>query len=156
MKKQLQLTFLFLFLYNICYAAQPTMSQLRQLFEKSTKEESYCQQMIELLETYNEKMPLFYGYLGSAKVLMAEHSFNPLQKLSYFNDGKQILEKAISVDPNNLELRFLRYSIQNNAPFFLNYNDMLEVDREFLINNMEKVNDPELKNIVTKYLKSVQ
>src|SRR5690606_38975071 len=153
MKKALIITFLILCSNKINFAASPTLVELRSLFEKSTREEKYCLELIQLLEPFDEDSPLLYGYKGSAKVLMAEHRFNPLTKLSYFNEGTQILEKAILRAPQNVELRFLRYSIQSNAPFFLNYDVNLEMDKQFLKEKLPDIEDKHLQNIITVYLK---
>lgn len=86
-------------------------------------------------------------------MLMAKYVFNPFSKFSYFKKGKNMLEKAVHADKNNIELRFLRYTIQTNIPAFLGYNDDLETDRLFLKQSLANVKEPELKKIITTYLK---
>ena len=57
-----------------------------------------------------------------------------------------MLEKAISSDPNNLELRFLRYCVQINTPKFLNYNEDLKSDSLFITSQLES--NVELKSFI--------
>jgi hypothetical protein len=94
------------------------------------------------------------GYRACATMLMAKHVFNPFSKLSYFKRGRDILEKAIKADRDNIELRFLRYTIQTNVPAFLNYDQFKELDRLFLVNSISKLNDQKLKKIIIAYLKT--
>lgn len=93
------------------------------------------------------------GYRAGATMLMAKHSLNPFNKLSYFKKGKTMLEKAIQAENNNVELRFLRYTIQTNVPSFLGYSSELIKDRSFLQQSVAGVRDAELKKIITAYLK---
>lgn len=74
--------------------------------------------------------------------MYAEMVDGPYDKLSTFNQGKNLLEKAISKAPQNAELRFLRFSVQDNVPWIVNYSDQLEEDAAFLLNviKSKKVN----------------
>lgn len=86
-------------------------------------------------------------------MLMAKHVINPFSKLSYFKKGRIMLEKAINTDKNNVELRFLRYTIQTSVPAFLNYSQDKKQDKEFLISSLVSLEDHELKQAINNYLK---
>src|SRR5690606_31497226 len=68
---------------------------------------------------------------------------NFFAKLSYFNKGKKMLESAIAANKESVELRFLRFMVQANAPIFLNYTANIETDKAFILTNI--ANMPELK-----------
>ena len=136
-----------------CYASYEDVENIRMLFHKAQTSEKACLELIDRLEPYNESNNvLFMGYRASAVMLMAKHVFNPFSKLSNFKKGKEILERAIKSDLDNIELRFLRYTIQTNVPFFLNYNQYKEIDRLFLVNSLINLHDQKLKRIITSYL----
>ena len=63
-----------------------------------------------------------------------------------------MLEKAIEFDQKNVELRFLRYTIQTNVPSFLNYSEDKERDKLFLVQSLNSLKDQKLKNIISNYL----
>ncbi|MBC7758331.1 MAG: hypothetical protein H7069_05710 [Phormidesmis sp. FL-bin-119] len=135
-------------------AKDPSLSSIRLKFHNSTTSEKVCKDLIKQLEPYNEKNnPLLLGYKGGAIMLMATHVVNPFSKLSYFKKGRIALEKAIQADKNNVELRFLRYTVQTNIPSFLGYSSHLEKDREFLKESLNGIKDNDLKKIITSYLK---
>lgn len=142
-------------LSDLYYTANiPSINSVRQKFRNSTSSEQICKDLIKQLEPYNEKNnPLFFGYKGGATMLMATHVFNPFSKFSYFKKGRIILEKAIQADKNNVELRFLRYTVQTNAPSFLGYSSDIEKDLIFLNESISGVKDNELKKIIASYLK---
>ena len=65
-----------------------------------------------------------------------------------------MLEKAITADKNNIELRFLRLAAQANTPSFLGYNDKISSDRSFLLNSVSTLTDTILKKTIVLYLRS--
>lgn len=72
------------------------------------------------------------AYFGVATAMYAELVSNPADKLNYFSNGKELIEKAIANDYWNEELRFLRYSVQDKAPWMLQYHDKLEEDSYYI------------------------
>lgn len=126
---------------------------VRNLFQKAASHEAACKQLIRLLGPYDEKNSLLLGYKGSGTMMMAKHVFSPISKLSYFKNGKQMLESAINSDNENFELRFLRFVAQTNMPSFLGYNNDIENDKEFILNYYSHIKDAELKEYVLPSLK---
>ena len=72
------------------------------------------------------------GFLGAMTMKKAGIGGNPFYKLYLFKKGHELLEDAIKADPDNIEFRFLRLMIQENAPGFLGYNDSEEKDSEYI------------------------
>lgn len=85
------------------------------------------------------------GYQSIALMLEAKKSFSPFEKLKYFNEGKELLELTIAHDRFNLELRFLRFCVQTNLPFYLGYSGNIGSDKEFIIKNWCSLKDADLK-----------
>lgn len=146
------LVILFLFAGSVM-SQVPTIKDVRLMAHKATKSEEGCIKLINLLSPYNENNnPLLLGYRGASTMVMAKHAFNPFSKFSYFKKGKNILESAIKADNSNIELRFLRFTIQNNVPGFLNYGSHKKSDKLFLSKYVSEVEDQELKKIINDYL----
>lgn len=148
-----QILFVLFLLGNSVFAQTPNISDVRLMLHQATNNEDVCNKMIKMLNPYNEdNNPLLLGYRGGAIMIMAKHAFNPFSKLSYFKKGKNILESAIRVDNTNVELRFLRYTIQTSVPSFLNYSSEKKSDKLFLSKSLSDLKDPELKKIINAYL----
>ena len=79
------------------------------------------------------------GYMATMLFLKSRIYKFPFKKMSFFNRGKTLLEESIDENPSNLELRYLRYSIQNKAPDFLGYNNWVMQDLEFIKNNIDQI-----------------
>lgn len=73
-------------------------------------------------------------------------------KLSLFKEGKGKLEEAIKKYSDNIEFRFLRLMIQENAPSFLNYNNNLEEDSKIIIKNLPALSS-EVQQAIINYTK---
>lgn len=134
-------------------ASGQSLKEVRKLFHESPESEASCRQLLDMLKSATAgKQPLYYGYRGVATMMLANHVGNPLKKLSHFKEGRQMLEEAISKDPTSLELRFLRLSVQTEAPGFLNYNQHIRTDRSFVNEAVGRTQDEELKQMISKFL----
>ena len=77
----------------------------------------------------------------------------PIRKLDFFKRGRLLLETEIKNDPQNIEYRFLRLTIQENAPKFLKYDTKLISDKEIIINGFGNANKT-LQSIIREYSNS--
>jgi hypothetical protein len=92
------------------------------------------------LDKMPNKPPVYVAYLGILDGLKAKHSWNPYSKLKYLSTAEKILKQATDADPHNIEIRFLRFSIEHNAPGFLGYNKNLSTDRGEIIRQLDAHN----------------
>lgn len=86
-------------------------------------------------------------------MIMANHVSNPITKLEYFKRGKANLESVIAQHPFEIELRYLRYSIQRECPSFLRYNNALENDLKFLQAEVTTLTDATLQAMIVEIIK---
>ncbi len=131
---------------------QDKLETSRELYQKAEKEQRYAEELLELSGNQKEVAPVFQGYHGAAHMMMAKHVGNPFSKLSYFKKGKRILEEAIEADNQNIELRFLRFSVQSEAPGFLGYKDAVEEDKNLLIESLKELGDTRLEQMIRSFL----
>jgi hypothetical protein len=126
---------------------------IRQLYPQAVEQKETADRLKALL-LKKRRTPLVSGYLGAVKIVMAKHAFNPIRKLSYFNNGKNELENSIKQLPAEPELRFLRYAIQVSAPAILNYRSKKAHDRSFLIKWLRSkgIKDEHLKSSIAWFL----
>lgn len=92
------------------------------------------------------------AYQGMSYMLKANYSYNPYSKLNFFNKGKKLLDNAIKESPDDIELRFLRFCVQTNAPGFLGYSGDIEEDKTVILKWFSYSSDKDLKERIKKYL----
>lgn len=146
---------LFLLAFSVLSKAQhvPDYRTKINAAEQSAEEAKKFLKKMEL--SYSKtKQPIFLALSGIGNFFQAKHSYNPVSKLSYFNRGKKMLQTAVKQDPNNLEIRFLRYISQKKIPKILGYHDHIEEDEKFLREHHSKTNDAALKKEILRHLNS--
>lgn len=89
--------------------------------------------LYRVLKGGNTDNPLIIGYIGTLEALKAKHSWNPYNKIRYVSLSQKTMKKAVELDPNNLEIRFMRFSIQHYTPAFLGFSKDLEEDRRAIV-----------------------
>ncbi len=130
--------------------ANLSITEVRNIYEKAVYNQQAAADLLEKLNSSNNNT--FWGYKGAVTMVMAKHVFGPYKKLNYFKTGKEILEQALQKEPSNIELRFLRFSIQSSSPKFLDYHSNLSGDKALLLKEVKTLNDVDLKQRITKFL----
>lgn len=117
-------------------------------YNKAVTDKSVCNEIIKELQGSNNVSALKIAYLGGYRTIWANHILSPIEKLKTFKEGRKLIEEAVQKESNNIEIRFIRLSVQKNAPAFLGYKSNIKEDEEFLRKNKNAVSSEILsKNI---------
>ena len=135
-------------------AQNPQLKEARVLYGQAADNEKAARELLVLTEKKKADEPVMLGYKAAGHMMMAKHVGNPFKKISHFNKGKDYLTTAIEADTKDLELRFLRFAVQAEAPGFLGYRQNLEEDKIMLLRGYRNIEDRELKNMILNYLKT--
>jgi hypothetical protein len=127
------------------------LEYIRNNYQQAVTDKKLCETMIAALEE-TASTNVHLAYLGALQTIWANHVFNPFSKLSTFKKGKATIEKAIKNDSENVEIRYVRLSIQQNCPSFLGYNKNIKEDKEFLKKNKETVTSVDLTKMINSLL----
>ncbi len=103
-----------------------TLNQIRKLFYEAVESEEKLEELENFFnKNFTDKAfiyhPILLAYTGAIDALKAKHAFNPFTKFSRVLSSLNTLERAVNREPNNLEIRFIRFSILHNLPGFLGY-----------------------------------
>lgn len=145
--------FLFLFLFSSVAVQSQDFNTIRKNYQRAVSDKKICREMLDQFESKKTE-GLELAYFGAFQAIWAKHTNNPFEKLSTFKKGKKNIEKAIRQKPNELESRFIRYSIQKESPGFLGYKSNILEDKELLNKNLINIDDSMLRQMVIKILKS--
>lgn len=131
------------------------LATLRNLYYEANFNKTAVTKLHHLLGNVNENSaPILLCYKGAAQMMEAKYAFNPITKFSRFNKGKNNIERAIAKQPKQIEIRFIRFTIQTNLPPFLGYNQFIDTDKTILLNAIPNLEDNKLKENVVNYLLS--
>ena len=130
----------------------PNMDSIRANYVKAVSDKKLCKAMLAQLQTKNGNS-VYLAYRGAFRTIWASHAINPIVKLNACNKGKKDIENAVKESPNNIEIRFIRLSIQQNCPSFLGYNNEVEQDLQFIHANKNRITSIPLKNMIAAVVK---
>lgn len=143
--------FLFLFLISFDADSQNKIS-VRDLFYRSSKSAVSADTLFEKFKNIKtSEDPFSMAYKGMSQLMICFHSYNPYTKFKYFLKGKESLEEAIRKDPDNIEYRFLRLSVQLNTPSFLGYSSNINEDKLAIFNGVKILKDKDLLERISNY-----
>jgi len=148
--KKLILIFFFI---SANFVFAQNIKDVRSMYFKSIDNISKCNSLKVLLNSIENKDNTINAYVGSNTLLYCKFTDDVFEKFSYFEEGKKMIEEAIKMDPNNLEIRFLRYINQKNTPWILNYKNNIKEDYKFITSNLNLIHDEDFKKIVVETLK---
>ncbi|MBW8361783.1 MAG: hypothetical protein K0M56_06290 [Kaistella sp.] len=95
---------------------------------------------------------VFKGYKAASEIISAKFMKGNERKAA-LTGGIKSLESTIAANPAQVELRFIRFSIQENLPKIVKYNSKITEDKNFILKNYSRQNSG-LKNYIKTYLKS--
>ncbi len=134
---------------NTTLLANEKLDSIRTLYKTAGDVEESNEKLLAITQT--QETPTIIGYYACATALNAQYVFSPFNKLEYFQKGTHKLDSTIQQNQNNVELRFIRFCIQSQAPFFLGYNTKLEEDKAIILTKLTTI-DCNFIDLVVNYL----
>ena len=145
--RQRMMNRVFVLIYMICltssfsaFSAESIM-KLRQMYYAAYSNEKATNDFLKYASAVADNGPTELGYNGVAEMMMCKHVLNPYTKLKLFYSGRDKLERAIAKAPTSVELRYLRYCVQQNVPGILNYSKNIKEDEQLLVRFVKDVNN---------------
>lgn len=126
------------------------LATVRSQYIEASKSKQKADSFLALVSK-EKNSPIFNAYKGAAIALQAKFSTDRKKRKELFIEGVTLLEKSIKDDANNLEIKLIRLSIQENTPKILNYKMNIKEDKSFIIANFDK-QDKDLQTFVKNYI----
>ena len=141
---KLILTFLTAFMFFF----QTDLESLRNAYAKANSSTANTQAFINVADKQAGSDVVTSGYKAAAKIMEAKIAKQ--NRKSLVKTGAVSLESIIKSNPNNIELRLIRLSVQENIPKIVGYRGSLKDDKAFILNNYSKQNAT-LKNYIKRF-----
>lgn len=125
------------FLTVITGFAQTDLDRIRQDFWTMNGDSCNAEALFESIKNDVYTSAILQAYAGSLEAAAAQCVKGGFTKLEYFSRGKKNLEAAIEREPQNPEIRFLRFVTQANAPNFLEYDNIRE-DKKMILEKLSE------------------
>ena len=106
---------------------------LRRHYELAAADKVAGEKFYQLLADYQEHDALVLGYKAASEAIRARDA-SMFNKMTYVQDAARTFAQAVSLAPQNPEIRFLRFSVESNLPAFLGLSKHVDEDKEMLLN----------------------
>ena len=136
------LIFLLTISINFCYAqlSPKEISVLKNDLVKAVEDAKLTDSLFVKLNKLSGKTALTTAYLGTLEALKAKHAWNPYSKIKYVKASQKAMQQAVNMDKENLEIRFMRFSIEHFTPAFLGFSKNLNLDRKQIVKHYQHDN----------------
>lgn len=130
------------------FTAPGNIALLRDEYLKAESNSNAAENLMKLTEGKTDA--LSKAYRGSAWAFKAKHHFNPVKKLEYVKTGLLILNQAVNIDDKDVEVRFVRFSVEEHIPSMVSFTSHLKEDKKFILTNLKKTHP--IFNTIKSYL----
>lgn len=128
------------------------LPEIRGQYINAADSKSNADKFYNLVIKNKEDNVVYLAYKGAATALKSKFSTNKSEKKEMFIAGVTMVEKAIKNDPNNIEIRLIRLSIQENTPKILKYKSNITEDKNIIISTFDR-QSKDLKVYIKLYVK---
>lgn len=128
-----------------CYLAFQTVGQeydltaVRQAFHQAVLHDEESDSFHEYVGKIANADPTILAYQAVSKAMLARVLWNPFAKYSHVMKYRALMADAIKTDSSNIEIRFLRLSIEYNLPSFLSESQYINEDLKIILENLSSV-----------------
>lgn len=129
------------------------LTEIRNLYSNVSDSKAKQQDFIEYMEKSDTKKPVFQAYKGASLILQSKNITDRKSKKQFFIQGAELIEDAVRKDSENIEIRLVRLSVQENIPKALKYSSNISEDVALIRKFMDTTKDSELKLYVERYVK---
>lgn len=142
MKYKSLIFFLLILISSVVKAQLSTkeISVLKTNLVKAVESSKLTDSLYKKLIKLPNKTALITAYTGTLEALKAKHSWNPYNKIKYVKVSLKTMQKAINMDKENMEIRFMRFSIEHFTPSFLGFSKDLTADRKEIVKHYQNNN----------------
>lgn len=134
-------------------AFNPDVSEVRNLYKQAVLSESAARSLFDNLTAVSkDDDKVLVSYKGALTAITAKYEKEIKRKKELFKNGVSLIEYAIEEDPDNIEIRFVRLSVQQNIPKFLKYKMNIEEDKTFILERLNGLDNKDLKAYIQEYI----
>lgn len=126
------------------------LEKLRPEYMKALHDFEFAPAVYEKFEAVENPSARLLGYKGALEAIMTRTTWNVFKKIGYLNKSQISFNKAVEIDPNNVEVRFMRLSVEHEIPGYLGYSSHMKEDKEFVVKHITQFNPSKMDQQILK------
>ncbi|WP_428230685.1 hypothetical protein [Flavobacterium sp.] len=125
----------------INFAGTPDLASIRKMYSDVAKSEAKAKEFTEKLSVVSNSDEKILVAYKAASILLDSKFENLIgSKISRFKEGAKLLEATLKSDLNNIEIRMIRLSIQEDVPGITGYKKNIKEDKKFIMEHYDEQN----------------
>lgn len=128
------------------------ITEIRKLYPGSAKTEESAKAFHDKLESVNQTdaNKALVAYKGASETLLSKFANTLGKKTKHMKAGANLIDAAAAADPDNIEIRMIRLSVQESVPKIVGYKKNMKEDKAFIAANYAKSGD--LKEYIKNFI----
>jgi hypothetical protein len=123
------------------FAGNPDLASIRKMYTDVSKSETNAKEFLEKLAGISgNDDKILVAYKAASILLDSKFEKKLGAKMERFKEGAKLLESTVKSDPNNIEIRMIRLSIQENVPGITGYKKNIKEDKKFITEHYDEQN----------------
>jgi hypothetical protein len=143
---------MFISLLFLLFLRSPDIAEVRKLYTDAAKSEAnanaFSEKLADVPDNHDNKV--LVAYKGCALTLQSKFSGVLADKISFMKQGAKLIDAAAAAEPNNIEIRMIRLSVQESVPRIVNYRANKKEDKAVILKNYKEAG--ELKEYIRKFI----
>ncbi|MEX2410126.1 MAG: hypothetical protein WD607_01935 [Candidatus Paceibacterota bacterium] len=111
---------------------------IRTSYFSGPKTEESAKAFTEIMDNVDLNSAVLKAYQGASFALQAHYGKGIKEKKGYFEHAVAHLEAAVQENPENVEIRLIRLSVQENSPRIVKYKTNMDEDKAMVLEHFEK------------------
>lgn len=125
------------------FFSNPEIADIRKTYTDAAKSEanakSFAEKLSSVSDTDSDKV--LVAYKGCSLTLKSKFSGNLPDKISFMKEGAKLIDGAVASEPNNIEIRMIRFSVQESVPKIVGYKKNKAEDKAFILAHYKDAGD---------------
>lgn len=119
------------------FSGYTEINTVRTVYRLAVQQSAKADELVKITANYGNNGVLM-AYYGTGKALQAKHGWNPASRFALGKEAAGLLNKAVAAAPQNLEVRFLRFSFESRAPAILAITAHTREDKVWIMSHLDK------------------
>ena len=143
---------LFISCLFLLFLGKSDIAEVRKLYTDAAKSEANANAFSDKVSDVQEDdaNKVLVAYKGCALTLKSKFSGVLGDKISFMKQGAKLIDAAAAAEPNNIEIRMIRLSVQESVPRIVNYRANKKEDKAVILKNYKEAG--ELKEYIRKFI----
>lgn len=142
-----------LFMNAVSQSEELDLTEIREGYFHSSFGKDKIAGFNEQLLKIEKRTAIVVAYDAATKAILTRTTWNWFKKLEYLDESRMLFEQAVKMDSTDVEIRFLRFTVEDRIPFYLGYSDHMEFDKSVILKNIDNY---DVENINPEILQFLQ